>query len=355
VRTHLPRRRVTTMATAVAAVATVVLAGCGSSSSSSSKAAGSSSKAVNVSITSFIGSFASLSEYVAQQKGFFAKDGINAKFVDVDSGSDAMQAMLSGSANMANVAIFESLEAAAQGESVKYIVGAATATFGELVVSSKVKLPDAAAGYPAVLKDLKGMKIGVSSKASATYYTLALALKGAGLNPNKDVTVLAAGTLAQQLTAMQAGQIQAFMSQEPTTTQAVSSGAGRVVFYAYKGNRPAIFDNLITNGIAATGAYIKANPAAVKGVHDAIAEADNYISGLSSAQITTLASQIGTDFPGVPKSVLAQAIMHYQKLYTPVMSKAGVTAANQVLQQFGVIKSTVPYAEVVGPTAAQHS
>jgi NitT/TauT family transport system substrate-binding protein len=352
--THLPRRRVTTMAAAVAAVTTVVLSGC-SSGSSTAAASDSAHKAVKVSITSFIGSFASLSEYVAQQKGFFAKDGIDANFVDVDSGSDAMQAMLSGSANMANVAIFESLEAAAQGESVKYIVGAATGTFGELVVSSKVKLPDAAAGYPAVMKDLKGMKIGVSSKASATYYTLALALQGAGLNPNKDVTVLAAGTLSQQLAALKAGQIQAFMSQEPTTTQAVSSGAGRVVFYAYKGGRPAIFDHLITNGIAATGAYIKANPAAVKGVHDAIAEADNYISGLSSSQVTTLASQIGTDFPGVTQPVLAQAIMHYQKLFTPVMSKAGVTAANQVLNEFGVTKTTVPYTEVVGPTAQQHS
>jgi NitT/TauT family transport system substrate-binding protein len=324
--------------------------GTASSSAAATTSSGSSAAPVKVTITSFEGSFASLSEYVANAEGFFTKDGITPNFVNVTSGSAAMQALLAGSADMANVAIYESLETAAQGESTKFIVGAATAPFGELVVSSKVKLPPASAGYAAVLKALKGMKIGVSSKTSATYYTLAIALQDAGLNPNSDVTVVSAGSLSAQLTALDSGQIQAFMSQEPTTTQAVDGG-NQVAFYAYQGSRPAIFDNLITNGIAATDSYISANPAAVKGVHDAIAEADNYIAGLSSSQIATLATQISSDFPGVSHSILTQAITHYQKLFTPTMSQAGVTAANKVLIEFGAIKTAVPYADVVGPTA----
>jgi NitT/TauT family transport system substrate-binding protein len=355
-----------TIAVAAAVVAGVALSACSSSGGSSapgttpsSAAPGASTSAsagagaaapVKVTITSFEGSFASLSEYVASSEGFFTKHGITPNFVNVTSGSAAMQALLAGSANMANVAIYESLETAAQGESTKFIVGAATSTFGELVVSSKVKLPPASAGYAAVLKALKGMKIGVSSKTSATYYTLAIALQDAGLNPNTDVTVVSAGSLAAQLTALDSGQLQAFMSQEPTTTQAVDGG-DQVAFYAYKGSRPAIFDNLITNGIAATDSYISANPAAVKGVHDAIAEADNYIAGLTSAQISTLATQIASDFPGVSHAVLTAAITHYQKLFTPTMSQAGVAAANKVLLEFGAIKKAVPYADVVGTTA----
>lgn len=329
-------------------VATVSLAACGSGSNSTTS--GGSGKP-SVKLTSFNGSFASLSVYVANRKGFFAKHGINASFVTVSSGSDAMEAMLSGSADMANVAIFEGLTAVSKGQQVKYIVGAATGSFGELVVSKNVKMPNESAGYPTVIRDLKGKKIGVSSKGSATYYTLEYTLKQAGLNPATDVTIVPAGKLSGQVAGIKSGQLDAFMSQEPVTTQVTSSGDGRVVYYLYKGNRPALFDNLITNGIAASDEYIKSNPKAVKGVHDAVAQADNYIAGLDQAGVTALADVVSPDFPGIDKTVLAKAISHYQKLYSPTMSKAGVDAGNTVLTDAGVLKSPVAYTDVIAPSA----
>lgn len=335
-------------------VAALALAGCGSggsSSASSGSGSGSGSGPIPVTITSFNGSFASLSVYVANRKGFFQQHGISPKFVTVSSGSAAMQAMLSGSSEMANVAIFEALTAVSKGESVKYIVGAATGSFGELVVGKNVKLADESQGYPAVIKDLKGKKIGVSSKGSATYYALAYTLQQAGLNPNTDVTIVPAGTLSAQVAALKSGQLDAFMSQEPVTTQVTSSGDGRVVYYEYQGNRPALFDNLITNGIATTQQYLTANPKAVQGVHDAVAQADSYIAGLDQAGVTALASVVSPDFPGISTSVLAQAISHYQKLYSATMSKAGVSAANTLLQANGVLKSPVAYDDVVAPAA----
>jgi NitT/TauT family transport system substrate-binding protein len=332
-----------------ALAAALALAGCGSGSSGSS--ASGKGGATKVSMTSFTGSFASLSVYVANRKGFFGQHGIDASFVNVSSGSAAMQALLSGSTQMANVAIFESLEASEKGEDVKYIVGAATGSFGELVISKSVTLPDEAQGYPAVIRDLKGKKIGVSSKGSATYYALVYTLKQAGLDPNKDVTIVPAGTLGAQLTAMKAGQLDGFMSQEPVTTQTTASGAGRVIYYEYQGNRPPLFDNLITNGIVTTDKYISGNAAAIKGVHDAVAQADTYIAGLDQAGITDLANVVSPDFPGIDKGVLAQAITHYQKLYSGTMTKAGVDAANQLLIDSGVIKSPVAYNDVVAPSA----
>src|SRR5215469_2900890 len=236
-------------------VGALALAGCGSSTPAASgggsggggSSQGSNSGPTSVTITSFNGSFASLSVYVANRKGFFQQHGITPSFVTVSSGSAAMQAMLSGSSQMANVAIFEALTAVSKGESVQYIVGAATGSFGELVVGKNVQLPDESQGYPAVIKDLKGKKIGVSSKGSATYYALAYTLQQAGLNPATDVTIVPAGTLSAQVAALKTGQLDAFMSQEPVTTQVTSSGDGRVVYYEYKGTRPALFDNLITN------------------------------------------------------------------------------------------------------------
>lgn len=356
-RRHIVRRPATWV-TAVALAAGITVAGCSSSSpsSSSSSAAGSSggttsAAAQKVSITSFTGSFASLSEYVADKKGFFTAHGIDPSFVNVTSGSAAMQAMLAGSANMANVAIFEALTVVSKGEDVKYIVGAATGSIGELVVSKNVKLPHLSEGFPAVLQDLKGMKIGVSSVGSATYYDLAYALEQAGLTPGKDVTIVPAGSLPSQLAAMESGQLAGFMSQEPETTLTTSSGAGKVAFYFYQGTRPPLLENLITNGIATTGQYLSSNPTAVTGVHDAIAEADSYIAGLNATSAAQVAQLVSADFPGVAVPVLAQAIQHYQKLYSGTMTAAGVNAANTLLIDNGVIKKPVAYSDVVAPQA----
>jgi NitT/TauT family transport system substrate-binding protein len=349
---HPAHRRAVTQVALGLLVAALALAGCGSGSTSSAGGGGTTSAgATKVTLTSFNGSFASLSVYVANRKGFFAKHGIAPTFVTVASGSAAMQAMLAGSSDMANVAIFEALSAASKGEGVKYIVGAATGAFGELVVGKNVPLPDQASGFQGVMKDLKGKKIGVSSKGSATYYALAYTLQQAGLNPNSDVTIVPAGTLSAQVAALKSGQLDAFMSQEPVTTQVTSSGDGRVAYYEYQGNRPSLFDNLITNGIAAQDSYISAHPAAVKGVHDAVQEADEYIAGLNPAGVTALAGVVSPDFPGITKPVLAQAISHYQKLYSSTMSAAGVSAANTLLIANGVIKTPVAYDDVVAPAA----
>jgi NitT/TauT family transport system substrate-binding protein len=351
VRRKLVRRQAGFM-TAVALAASMALAACSSSASSSGSSGGTAAAAAQkVSITSFTGSFASLSVYVADKKGFFTAHGIDPSFVNVSSGSAAMTAMLSGSANMANVAIFEALTAVSKGEDVKYIVGAATGSIGELVVGENVKLPHESEGFPAVLQDLKGMKIGVSSKGSATYYALTYALQQAGVNPDKDVSIVPSGTLSAQLTALKSGQLQAFVSQEPETTLATSTGAGRVAFYFYKGTRPPVLESLLTNGIATTNSYLSSNPQAVKGVHEAVAEADSYIAGLNAAGASQLAQLVSTDFPGTTIPVLTQAIEHYQKLYSGTMTEAGVNAANTLLIDNGVLKTPVAYNDVVAPEA----
>jgi NitT/TauT family transport system substrate-binding protein len=346
------RRRVALSGAIGAAVMVLTLAACGSGSAGGSSSAGSGPAKVN--ITAFSGSFASLPVYVANRKGFFKQHGIAPNFVTVSSGSAAMQAMLAGSADMANVAVSESLIANSKGEGVKYIVGVTTGSIGELVMSKNIQLPDEAAGYPAVIKDLKGKKIGVSSKGSTTYYELAYLLKQAGLDPDKDVTIVPAGPLAGQVAALKDGQLDGFMSQEPVTTQVTDSKDGRVIFYFYQGNRPAALDNLMTNGVAATNQYISANPTAVKGVHDAVAQADNYITGLAKAGITDLAKAVAPDFPGVSQTTLEQAIMHYQKQFSPVITKANISAGNALQIFGGLIKSPIAYGDVVA-TSAQGS
>jgi NitT/TauT family transport system substrate-binding protein len=350
-RRFTPINRTTIALVASLAVACTALCGIGSASAAIDTKLVSAKPLVKVSLTSFTANFASLPTYVATEKNYFTANGIDPSIVNVASGTAALQALLSGSVNMANVAVFEVLAAAAKGQSVKYIVGATTGPIGEIVVGSKVKLANESKGYPDAIRALKGKKIGVSALGSSSYYYLTAILKAAGLNPSTDVTIVAGGTESELIASLQAGQVDAFFSQEPGTTEVVSSGVGKTIFVSYKGNRPKAISQQMTNGIATTGSYIASNPAAVKGVHDAIAEADLYISSLTPAGASSLATSLASDFPGITHQVLTTAIENYHSSYSPVVKPVAVSAANALLISNGVLKTAVAPNTVIAPSA----
>ncbi len=345
------RRRGVTLAVSLS-VALLALVGCSSGANGGSSGGGGGGGGSSaVSITEFEGSFASLPIYVADRKGFFKGHNVATSITTVKSGSAAAQALLSGSVDMSNFAIYEGLEASLKGQKVTYIVGAATGAFGELVVGKDIPLPDKATGYKGVLRDLKGKKIGVSSKGSTTYYELAYMLRQAGLDPDKDVTIIPIGALSANRAALKAGQLAAFMSQEPVTTQVIDAGEGTVGVYIYKGSRPPLFEQLLTNGVVTTASYADSHAAAVSQVQAAVTEADNYIYNLNAADAQSLASVLSPDFPGVDVGVLGTAIVNYQKLFTPTFTAAGVQASNQLLLDAGVIKQVVPFDSIIAPGA----
>jgi NitT/TauT family transport system substrate-binding protein len=357
---------------AIAAIASVLVSGlaltaCSSSPSSSASATanqsggtsgtstsgGSGGKTINVSMTQFQDSFATLLVSIANRKGFFADNGINAKIVQVANGTAASQAVLSGSVNMSTNSIYEILAAQSKGQDLQYIAGGVAGGFGEIVVAPSLTLPNESKGFPTVLQDLQGKSIGVSSIGAGTYYELLFLLQKAGMT-NKDLTIVPVGSESTSLAALKAGRIQAFMSQEPITSELLADQDGKVVYSLGSGpNAPAGSENLMANGVVATKQWIDANPAAVKGVHAAIEQANEYLRGLDQAGATSLAKLLAPDLPGIPTSVVATAILNYKDRYENDMAQEGITIGNQQLTAAGVIKSAVPYNSVVNTVDQQ--
>ena len=312
-----------------------------------------SSAKINVSMTQFQGSFATLLVSVANRKGFFADNGINAKIVQVANGTAASQAVLSGSVNMSTNSVYEILAAQSKGEDLEYIAGGVEGGFGEIVVPPGTTLPNQSKGFPTVLQDLKGKSIGVSSIGAGTYYELLFLLQKAGMT-DKDVQIVPVGSEPSALAAMKAGRIDSFMAQEPVTSQLLADKDGAVVYSLGNGpNPPAGSANLMPNGVVATKAWINANPAAVKDVHAAITQANTYLQGLDQAGATSLAQLLAPDLPGIPTAVVATAILNYKDRYDGTIATQGIDIANQQLMQAGIIKAAVPYASVVASIAQQ--
>ena len=75
-----------------------------------------------------------------------------------------------------------------KGTDLKIVVGNEVKNFYNLIVANSVPLPNAASGYPAVVRDLKGKRIGVNALGASTHLMMNALLKGAGLTPD-DVTL----------------------------------------------------------------------------------------------------------------------------------------------------------------------
>ena len=92
-----------------------------------------------------------------------------------------------------------------------------------LIVHNDVPTPNADKPYPQNLIDLKGLKIGISGRGASTDTATRFMLKQAGLDPDKDVTIMPVGDPGTMLASLKNKVIDAAMAVEPTQTAAVLS------------------------------------------------------------------------------------------------------------------------------------
>jgi NitT/TauT family transport system substrate-binding protein len=152
-----------------------------------------------------------LADYVAKEKGFDAKQGLEFKFVTPSSGAAAAQLLLAGNVQGWLTDPIIILTAAGQGHAIK-IAGLSAPTLAySVLVSKDGDWPPATAPFAAKMAALKGKTIGVSGIRAGTDNALVLMLKAAGLS-DTDVTRVGIGQQQAAIGQLQGGSINAFVS-----------------------------------------------------------------------------------------------------------------------------------------------
>ena len=160
--------------------------------------------------------------YIAMEKGYFKELGLDVQMEPLQGGSDAVIQLSSGNfdvaAGGAGVGFWNAVD-----RGVKFIVVAPlhteTSHQATPLVTSKANFDS---GKVKKAADLKGKKVAVNAKGSATDYWLDAALKSGGLSiKDVDYQVVAFADVAAALTN---GAIDAAMLGEPLATQAEDKG-----------------------------------------------------------------------------------------------------------------------------------
>jgi len=150
-------------------------------------------------------SIASIDLYIAQERGFFRQEGLLAEVVQV-RGNIGVTALLSGDAHAVNNVgtVIRAMERSDL--PVKVITQSLKKNLFWLVTKPEVKS----------LNELKGKIFGTTTFGGAQHLAAARLLQKAGLNPDKDITVVIGGDVPAQLQSLVSGTIQLAALSPPT-------------------------------------------------------------------------------------------------------------------------------------------
>jgi ABC-type nitrate/sulfonate/bicarbonate transport system substrate-binding protein len=140
-------------------------------------------------------SLAFLVPFVAKDRGFYSKHGIEAELIQVRP-NVAMAALLSGDIDYVEL-IGSIIRSAGRGAPVRAISTSIKAPFFSFAANSKFK----------TIKDLRGATIGVTAIGGTNYVSTRLTLRHYGLDPDKDVKILAIGDEKLMYEAFKIGRV----------------------------------------------------------------------------------------------------------------------------------------------------
>ena len=263
--------------------------------------------------------------YVALDKGFFKEQGIEIKDIPVQTGDEAMKALLANSSDVAISGIIPYAFAALSNQDIK-IVSQAVYNHDNQIIARK----DAGILKP---QDLKGKKIGYA-KTTASDIGIKQFLANWGID-EWDVTLINLKPLAMPA-ALASGQIDAYSCWEPHILN------GQKLL----GNNAIVFDDEKStytwhSVIVANQAYINQNKAELKKFLLAFSEAENFIKSNPDESIA-----ITSKYINIPEDLLKQIWSKYE-FYIGLKDAAGIltTDLKWANQQRENSVSTVPSAD----------
>jgi len=217
---------------------------------------------------------------IAEQLGYFKDEGLEVKISDFAGGSQALRAVVGGSADVVSGAYEHTINMQAQKQSMVAFV-----QMGRLPQMAVGIVTSRAASYKSP-KDLKGLKIGVSAPGSSTNILFNYFISRDGLKPT-DVSIIGVGLGAQAIAAVKSGQIDVLSNVDPMMTKLEQDGAIKVIadWRTVKGTEETFGGQLPAGSLYAPTKFVKENPRTAQALTNAIVRANKWVANASATDI----------------------------------------------------------------------
>jgi ABC-type nitrate/sulfonate/bicarbonate transport system substrate-binding protein len=220
--------------------------------------------------------------WVAQEKGFFAKNGLDVQSVFIPGSPTLIATLNTGDVHFGYTGGTATLGAAVGGLDLKMVAAFANHVQTDLVVRPEIKSP----------ADLKGKRIGVTSIGGTGWMSAMLGLEQVGLNPERDKISLAAFGDQRVITqALETGTIQGASLAGVFSQRLKRSG------YNFMGDLEKI--PLVGTSVVVKAEYLAGQTATVRSALRALIEAHGYVHNPAnrSAVIEIMTKKLGVTDP----------------------------------------------------------
>lgn len=222
-------------------------------------------------------SIASIDLFIAQDRGFFREEGLDGQLVQVRA-TAAIAAIVSGDVHALG-SIGSAIRAIPRGAPIKILTVGLRRPIFWLVSRPELK----------TFNDLKGKVMGTTTLGGSQHTAGIRLLRKAGLNPDKDVTVVLGGDVPTQLQVLVNGSIQVGILSPPTVIVARDKYKMNVLASA--------MDEFtsIQNGLGTLDRTLKEQPDLVKRIVRARARANRYFHQNERGAAEVLAKYLNVD------------------------------------------------------------
>jgi NitT/TauT family transport system substrate-binding protein len=227
--------------------------------SSATQAAASPAKTARPCCTKVVAAYSNISAddwiaWYAFEKGIFKDNGLDVDLQSINGGAQTSAALLANQIQIGQFGGAEALSANAGGADLVVVANLAPVYPYKLYGVKGI----------ANIAGLKGKKVGVSNAGGSSDIATRAALKAAGLDPDKDVSIVAVGSHANRTAALLAGSIDAGVDDPPEDVELVK--AGLTVLADLAGQKlPAA-----NTGVIMSRTYLNANKDTVQAYIDAL-------------------------------------------------------------------------------------
>lgn len=286
--------------------------------------------------------------YVAQSKGYFKDEGLEVDVTSTSGGGPDIRALIAGDVDFSFTTGDNVILAHQEGKKLLMVASGLNKIFINWAMhkeSAKAKGITESSSLNDRMKALKGLTIGFTNPGALTAHLAGFVTRKAGYAPQQDVNMIAIGAGPTWLAALENRKVDVALTAPPVPETAVSRGFAipflSYTQYAELGAPEFLMENLIVRPDTAAKdpelvrkmarALVKANKWAVQATPEQLAEA-----------LKPFMAQ--TD----PALLLSGA-----KAVIPTISSDGRTSERSVqvtqdlLEQAGLLKKRVPYADLV--------